>query len=300
MEVRVTQQLTPVEQYQVMLISALERQHSGRDALTDAVWASPGHLHLLAEAIPPDPSGLVPGSEQPTGAPVIHGYAALDPSTDQVELTARPDSPGAVPALIRALLERAPHATVWAKGQASAAATIGGAERRELLILSRDLGPEQMAGPYAQHNVQIRPFRPTDAAAWLLANAAIFADLPDQAGISAGDLQQRLLAPWFDPEGLLIAEAAGGIVGFHWVKISTNPFHGRISGEVHALGVLPSWRGSGLAAALLHLGLGYIRAQGVTRSHLWVERENRRALQFYRSADFALVDRDRLVMPDPS
>jgi len=88
-----------------------------------------------------------------------------------------------------------------------------------------------------------------------------------------------------DPEGFLVAEEEGEVVGFvaacrHWWDRE----RGRI-GEIHELAVLPERQGQGIGRKLLE---GALRFLG--REHrvfgLWVGERNERALNFYLKGGF--------------
>ena len=67
--------------------------------------------------------------------------------------------------------------------------------------------------------------------------------------------------PWFDPEGLLLAEDADGtIVGFHWTKR-----HDAQQGEVYVVGIDPGAQGRGLGRLLTLAGLHHLWAPGSAR-----------------------------------
>ncbi|MHA7985686.1 mycothiol synthase [Rathayibacter sp. CAU 1779] len=123
----------------------------------------------------------------------------------------------------------------------------------------------------------------TDAADWLALNARAFAAHPEQGSMTAGDLAEREAEPWFDARDFLIArDAAGRMVGFHWMKREP----GSPEGEVYVLGVDPETAGKGLGRFLLLHGLLLMRERGVVRASLYVEGDNDRALGLYRRTGF--------------
>lgn len=120
---------------------------------------------------------------------------------------------------------------------------------------------------------------------------------PDLARYVAG-------LPGFDPDGICIvtpseaqtgvpsearSEAQTGVpsepVGFTKVELRTAD-DGEPIGWIGQIGVLPSHRGRGLGRALLHWGIGYLRAKGAGRVELAVEAQNERALSLYRRTGF--------------
>jgi ribosomal protein S18 acetylase RimI-like enzyme len=91
--------------------------------------------------------------------------------------------------------------------------------------------------------------------------------------------------PQFRPELSCMALAGGEVVGFciNWV---TQPRQG----WVEAVGVLPEWRGKGLASALLAHSLNAFGKAGLTRAALDVDAENPTgALRLYKKLGFEAV-----------
>lgn len=197
---------------------------------------------------------------------------------------------------------------VWTHGERSvarqAAVAAGLPVVRELLLLSAEL-PRQVRPMPA--DVSLRPFdAERDAEPWLALNRAAFVDLPDQASWSSADLQERLAAPWFDPDDFLLAvDAQGAVIGFHWTKIdpaatvTDDQGQSHVSGEVFVMAVAPERQGTGLAGPLLDAGLAHLARRGLTRVHLFVDASNRTAVRLYERAGFSVVDTDRMYRLRP-
>jgi mycothiol synthase len=121
--------------------------------------------------------------------------------------------------------------------------------------------------------VLLRTFRPgRDDESWLALNALAFADHPEQGKWTAEDLHARMAESWFDPEGFLVAERGGRMVGFHWTKVHGGrrrpdaATHGTTPiGEVYVVGVDPRRRAAASAAALTLAGLHTLRPRGCGR-----------------------------------
>jgi mycothiol synthase len=145
----------------------------------------------------------------------------------------------------------------------------------------------------------IRAFVPgADDEAWLRINARAFADLPDQGSWTLDDLHRRMAEPWFSPDGFLILESAGKVIGFHWTKV-----HGRKSsgghdhdaiGEVYVIGVDPDYAGLGLGRALTLAGLHHLRGLGLSQAMLYVDASNTSAIRLYEGLGFSRWDTDVL------
>ena len=192
--------------------------------------------------------------------------------------------------------ELARDATValWAFGDTAAAqgfaAHLGLAPGRGLLVMERDL-PAGVPAGRVDPAVTLRSFTPEDAEALLALNAAAFAHHPEQGSLGMDGLAARLAEDWFDPAGLILAEADGELLGFHWTKRQGD------LGEVYVLGVHPSAQGRGLGRRLLAAGLDHLSRVGCTRVVLYVDSADGVAVQMYESAGFRVTHRDVLYRP---
>lgn len=197
---------------------------------------------------------------------------------------------------------------VWAHGDrpesAAFAASHGFERARVLLQFSRDLHgfPWPAAWPAgASRNwprgdapaavlaegVRLRPFRTgRDEDEWLRVNAAAFADHPEQGRWTIADLRAREEESWFDPDGLLVAEDAEGMLGFHWTKVEGGV------GEVYVLGVDPRAQGTGLGRTLTLAGLAHLAAHGIQQVDLYADESNAKAVNLYRRQGFEVVRTD--------
>lgn len=193
--------------------------------------------------------------------------------------------------LQRLIMESSSPLRVWAMGDTAAAralaASAGMVPRRELLIMERQLD-DDVPEPLIPPGVQIRTFVPgQDEQEWLRVNAAAFADHPEQALVDGDDLADRMAESWFDPNGFFVATINDTMVGFHWTKQHQDQL-----GEVYVLGIAPSAAGGGLGKALLLTGLRSLQERGSTRVELYVQADNRAAVELYLSYGFATVSRD--------
>ncbi|HEX5804306.1 MAG TPA: GNAT family N-acetyltransferase [Azospira sp.] len=78
--------------------------------------------------------------------------------------------------------------------------------------------------------------------------------------------------------GTVVACCGGEIVGYYQLQPHGEPG----VAWLNYLGVLPAWRGHGIASALLQLGERHGSAGGFASLALDVLRDNQRALRFYR------------------
>lgn len=171
--------------------------------------------------------------------------------------------------------------TAWSHADHPAARRLAerhGFERvRELWVMHRPTAqPLDALEPPA--GVRIRGFRDSDTDALLALNAASFAAHPEQGGMDEANFAARRAEPWFDPEGLLVAENdEGRLIGFHWTKV-----HSPTSGEVYVVGIDPTVQGLGLGRLMTLAGLHHLATRGVEDVHLYVEADNAPAIRIYR------------------
>lgn len=265
------------------------------DALLDRVRDEDGvsaisehaYLHLLAGGGHGDRHALL------TAQSGVIGYAHLSADDQPVaELLVDPAARGRGEGsrLLREVLAAGgADVRIWAHGRLPAAEAL--AQRlglravRTLCVYRRPL--QQVPEPQWPQGIAVRGFEDADADEWLALNQVAFQDLPDQGSWTIEDLRRRLDAPWFDPEGFLMAFDAEGLAGFHWTKVhgGAGHDHDRI-GEVYVLAVAPRARGTGLARALTAAGLGHLQRQGVASVILYVDAANTAAVSLYTAMGF--------------
>ena len=186
-------------------------------------------------------------------------------------------------ARVAAALEEAPaDVTAWSHADPPAAAALarrfGFSPVRSLWVMSRDAGP--VDAPEVE-GVTIRGYRDADASEVLRVNAAAFAHHPEQGSMDAANLAERMAEPWFDPAGLLVADAGDGLLAFHWTKV-----HDADQGEVYVVAVDPAAQGRGLGRAITAAGLAHLASRGVRRILLYVESDNEPAIATYSTLGF--------------
>jgi mycothiol synthase len=208
---------------------------------------------------------------------VGHGRTLLGACAEPAEPAGTGEPAAAAPHLVR----------IWSHGDNPAARSLASSLDylviRTLLQLRRPLGrPAEIEEPAFPDDVTLRSFRPgADDGEWLSLNARAFAHHPEQGRTTQADLQARMDEPWFDPEGFLIAEKDGAMIGFHWTKV-----HPEGLGEVYVVGVDPDRHGGGLGRALTLAGLRHLSGRGLETVLLYVESDNAPALAVYRRLGF--------------
>ncbi|HEU5455755.1 MAG TPA: mycothiol synthase [Nocardioides sp.] len=176
-------------------------------------------------------------------------------------------------------------------GAARLAATHGFDRVRELWVMRRPAATP-LPDLVPPGGVAIRGYRPADDEELLRVNAAAFADHPEQGAMDAANLAARMSEPWFDPDGLLVAEDRdGSLLGFHWTKQ-----HSPELGEVYVVAIAPEAQGRGLGKVLTLAGLHHLAGLGVAEVLLYVESDNAPAIAVYSRLGFGHAARDTHVM----
>ncbi|RGE18784.1 mycothiol synthase [Leucobacter sp. wl10] len=222
----------------------------------------------------------------------------------ELDLVVRPEDRGRGigSTALRLLLE---HETgellAWAHGENPAAETLlrgaGFDPVRSLYRMALDPallpgdGRDPLALP-APPGLRLRAFepdRPADAAAWVRANAAAFADHPEQGRITEADFALMRQEEWFDPADLILLadDDSGELAGSTWIKAVG------AEAELYAVGVRPEYAGRGLGRLLLDVTLARMAQHSPERVTLYVDGENERAVRMYEHASFTLDSRSR-------
>lgn len=215
---------------------------------------------------------------------VDDGFALLRGTSLDLAVEPSARDAGLGRALAEAALADAPaDVTAWSHNDdpaaAHLAATLGFEAIRSLWVMSREAGPVDVP---SVDGVTIRGYRDADASEVLRVNAAAFAHHPEQGSMDAANLAERMGEPWFDPAGLLVADAGDGLLGFHWTKQ-----HSPDLGEVYVVAVDPAAQGRGLGHAVTAAGLEHLAALGVGRVILYVESDNAPAIATYSRLGFS-------------
>lgn len=162
---------------------------------------------------------------------------------------------------------------------------------RSLLQMKRPLPlvPSMRAGV---PELATRPFRPgADEEAFLELNRISFAAHPDQWRLDRAGLERTEREPWFDPNGFLLTESEGRLLGFCWTR--EFPELDPSEGEIHVIGVHPDAGGRGLGRALVVAGLDHLAERGMEVGMLFVEGDNAPARALYDKLGFEVTRADR-------
>ena len=245
----------------------------------------------------------------------VIGYAHLD-QTDlvagpSVELVVDPKFRGE--GIGKALLSKAidicgKDVRLWVHGDQPAAhalATSFGFEKiRTVLQMSREL--EQILQiPKLDPGIVIRSFLPgIDNYSWLELNNKVFKDHPEQGRWQLSDLNIRLGEEWFDERGFFLAVIKDRLIGSCWTKIHGAQTHSHgeekevhahpAIGEIYITAVDQEYSGRGIGKALTISALNYLKYQGLSSAMLYVDFDNKKALNLYQSLGFTQSSMDIL------
>jgi mycothiol synthase len=202
---------------------------------------------------------------------------------------------------------------LWVHGDqpaANALATSFGFERiRTVLQMSRALTDIQQLPKVNKNEVDqdvvIRSFLPgIDSDAWLSLNNKVFKEHPEQGGWQLADLNIRINEEWFDEQGFFLAEFNNKIIGSTWTKIHgshTHQHEGDLEshahpaiGEIYITAVDQEYSGRGLGKVLTITALNYLKYQGLSNAMLYVDFDNKAALNLYQSLGFTQSGMDIL------
>jgi mycothiol synthase len=244
----------------------------------------------------------------------VIGYAHLD-QTDlvagpSVELVVDPSYRGA--GVGKALLSEAikicsKSLRLWVHGEQEAAhrlATSFNFEKiRTVMQMSKSLTDIQPL-PTIDKEIIIRSFLPgIDSDAWLELNNKVFKDHPEQGGWQLSDLNHRLSEEWFDEKGFFIVEKNKQVIASTWTKVHGEHSHNHDGGashdhpaigEIYITAVDPEYAGLGIGRALTITALNYLKYQELKDAMLYVDFDNKAALNLYDSLGFKLSSKDVL------
>lgn len=231
----------------------------------------------------------------------VVGYANVTPARDgepaMIELAVHPEHRrrGHGKQLLATTLEHVPdNRRVWAHGNLPAAqalaASLGLTARRELLQLRRPLAGAELPSLTVPDDLVLRTYAgPSDDAEILRVNNVAFEWHPEQGGWSDDEITARTGSDWFDPAGLFLVFDASDphtLLGFHWTKVHPAEGDTPALGEVYIVGVDATAQGRGLGRLLTLAGLHHLQQRGLAEVELYVEGDNKAALNTYAKLGF--------------
>jgi mycothiol synthase len=293
--------LTPALQEQVLSLIKTAQEFDNTPAIAEHVL-----LHLRHGGDKADSHLLLQKDNQ------VIAYAHLD-KTDQVagpsvELVIHPDhrSSGVGSQILKsAIAICGQKMRLWSHGDLPAAQELAQSNNfikvRTVIQMSKDLNEVLPINT----DYQIRSFLPDlDNKAWLALNNKAFANHPEQGNWSEADLSIRVNEDWFDEKGFFVAEDKDQLIGFCWTKIHGGHSHTHETdsdhhdhepiGEIYVMAVSKEYEGRSIGKALTITGLNYLKYQGLSSAMLYVDEDNQKAVNLYKSIGFVESGKDVL------
>lgn len=291
---------------QVQRLAADAQAHDSNPPLSDQTFIdlAQANAHGLVAVFAHTPGEVA--EQGLVGTAIAVRASRSDPWT--VELVVAPEARGHSVAtdlleLLQALIGDLSTVQSWAHGDHPGAQALarryGLSRQRDLNKMRRDSTERLLVGELPEE-LTLRSFSVgQDEQAWLRANAAAFADHPEQGGLTIDDLQARIAEPWFDAEGFFLAvDPHREIQAFHWTKlVEPESAEAQRIGEVYVVGVRPTAQGMGLGKILTARGINHLLDRGVVAVMLYVDANNTSAVKLYKSLGFTVWDVDVMYGP---
>ena len=291
--------LTPALQEQVLSLIKSAQEFDNTPAIAEHVL-----LHLRHGGDKADSHLVLQKDNQ------VIAYAHLD-KTDQVagpsvELVIHPDHRhgGIGTELLKSAIDLCGNKIrLWSHGDLPQARQLAQSNNfikmRTVIQMSKDL--TQISPINCEY--QIRSFLPDlDNQAWLALNNQAFANHQEQGNWSEADLSIRVNEDWFDEKGFFVAQDKDQLIGFCWTKIHGGHSHAHETdsdhhdhepiGEIYVMAVSKAYEGRSIGKALTITGLNYLKYQGLSSAMLYVDEENKKAVNLYKSLGFVESGKD--------
>ena len=155
----------------------------------------------------------------------------------------------------------------------------------------RDLWQLRCRLPAEPSGLPTRAFRIDDTDEFVAVNNRAFHWHPEQGGLTADDVRDRMAEPWFDADGFRLHHREGRLAGFCWTKVHSD--HAPALGEIYVIAVDPDFGGRGLGRPMTLAGLEWLTDRGLTIGMLYVESDNHPANAVYRRIGFTRHQTDR-------
>ncbi|MYG98175.1 MAG: mycothiol synthase [Acidimicrobiaceae bacterium] len=161
----------------------------------------------------------------------------------------------------------------------------------------RDLWQLRCRLPAEASGLATRAFTIDDMDEFVTVNNRAFHWHPEQGGIGADDVRDRMAEPWFDADGFRLHHRDDRLAGFCWTKV--HPDHDPPLGEIYVIAVDPDFAGRGLGRPMTLAGLEWLSARGLAVGMLYVESDNHPANAVYRRIGFERHHTDRAYRRQP-
>ena len=155
----------------------------------------------------------------------------------------------------------------------------------------RDLWQLRCPLPREPSGLETRSFAAADIDEFVSVNNRAFHWHPEQGGLTADDVRERMAEPWFDADGFRLHHRDDRLAGFCWTKIHAD--HDPPLGEIYVIAVDPDFAGRGLGKPMTLAGLEWLSGRGLAVGMLYVESDNHPANAVYRRIGFAHHHTDR-------
>ncbi len=161
----------------------------------------------------------------------------------------------------------------------------------------RDLWQLRCRLPAEPSGLATRAFSIDDLDEFVAVNNRAFHWHPEQGGLTAADVRDRMAEPWFDADGFRLHHRDGRLAGFCWTKVHSD--HDPPLGEIYVIALDPDFSGRGLGGPMTLAGLEWLSEHGLDTGMLYVESDNHPANAVYRRIGFEHHHTDRAYRRPP-